>query len=411
LLIVPEDMSSDKATLDDLRIDRTAPRRSKAPLLLFAVLALVGFVAGGAIWWMNRPKAPVVRTTVVYAGGGSSDRTLLNASGYVTARREATVSSKVTGKVIEVLVEEGMKVEANQILARIDSSNVEKSLHLSEAQAESARKALDETRANLKQAERELTRISQLAADKISSASDLDKAEAEANILRARLVRQQADVTVAEHEVALWKQQLDDTIIRAPFAGIVTSKDAQPGEMVSPISAGGGFTRTGICTIVDMTSLEIEVDVNESYINRVTSSQPVEATLDAYPEWRIPSKVIAIIPTADRQKATVKVRVGFEKLDPRILPDMSVKVAFRASGEAKPAERHMTVPKSAVRQRDGRDVVWLLRDGRIESRAVTLGGARGDDVIVAAGLNGGERVVLEAPAGIAEGARVTEAKQ
>ena len=404
-------MSLDKPTLDDLRIDRTQTRRSKAPLLLLLALLLVALIAGGAVWWMKRPKPVPVRTMLVLQAGGDGQRTLLNAAGYVTARRKATVSAKVTGKVTEILVEEGMKVEAGQVLARLDSSNIDKSLRLSEAQAESSRKALEETKANLKTAERELARITQLAADKISSQSDLDRADAEAKSLKARLDRQLADVKVAESEVALWNQQLDDMVIRAPFGGIVTSKDAQPGEMVSPISAGSGFTRTGICTIVDMTSLEIEVDVNESYINRVSSGQPVEGTLDAYPEWQIPCKVIAIIPTADRQKATVKVRVGFVKLDPRILPDMSAKVAFRASGEVKVTERRITVPKSALQQRDGRDIVWLVQNGRVERRSVTLGAPLGDEVTIAAGLSGGERIVVDVPAGLADGARVTEEKR
>ena len=184
-----------------------------------------------------------------------------------------------------------------------------------------------------------------------------------------------------------------------------------PGEMISPMSAGGGFTRTGICTIVDMKSLEIEVDVNESYINRVESGQPVEATLDAYPDWHIPAKVIAIIPTADRQKATVKVRVGFEKLDSRVLPDMGVKVAFQATGEVPAASRSISIPKSSVRKQDGRDVVWVIREGRVERRAVTVGPARGDEVAIAAGLSGGDRVVVEGPANLADGTRVTETKQ
>src|SRR5213595_871488 len=322
-------MSLDKQTLDELRIDRApAPKSRRSPWLALFGLAAIAAVAG-VVWWLNRPKAAVVRTILVQESASGGQKTLLNASGYVTARRQATVSSKVTGKVIEVLVEEGMKIEAGQILARIDSSNVEKGLRLTEAQSESARKALDEIKANLEQAERELVRFTQLAANKVASQSDLDRAEAEAKSLRARLEKQKADIVVSERDVAQWQQQLDDTVIRAPFAGIVTSKNAQPGEMISPMSAGGGFTRTGICTIVDMSSLEIEIDVNESYIHRVESNQPVEATLDAYPNWKISCKVIAIIPTADRQKSTVKVRVGFDKLDPRILPEMSVKVSFR----------------------------------------------------------------------------------
>jgi HlyD family secretion protein len=404
-------MSLEKSHLDELRIDRGAAPRKQSRLPLFAgVLFLI--VAGAlVVWWWNRPKAPVVRTLVVHASGsGGAEGTLLNASGYVTARREATVSSKVTGKVMEVMVEEGMKVEAGQILARLDASNVEKSLALSEAQAESARRALDETQANLEQAERELRRAQQLAESKIATPSELDRAQADVKSLKARLGRQQSDVVVAGREVALWKQQVDDTVIRAPFAGIITRKNAQPGEMISPMSAGGSFTRTGICTLVDMSSLEIEVDVNESYINRVKPSQPVEATLDAYPDWHIPSKVIAIIPAADRQKATVKVRVGFEKLDPRILPDMSAKVAFQNEGGPKTIERTILIPKTAVVRRDGQEMVWLLRDGRVERRAVKTGLSQGDEVAVTAGLGSGDKVILAAPDNLADGARVTEAK-
>ncbi len=403
-------MSPDKQTLDELRIDRrAAPTNRPGPWLAVLSLAAIAGVAA-ILWWLNRPKTAVVRTILVQETVLGGQKTLLNASGYVTARRQATVSSKVTGKVVEVMVEEGMKVEAGQILARIDSSNVEKSLRLAEAQSDVARKALDETRANLDQAERELVRFTSLAANKVASQSDLDRAEAEAKSLRARLEKQKADVVVSEWDVAQWQQQLDDTVIRAPFSGIVTSKNAQPGEMISPMSAGGSFTRTGICTLVDMGSLEVEVDVNESYINRVEPGQRVEATLDSYADWHIPSKVIAIIPAADRQKATVKVRVGFEKLDPRILPDMGVKVAFQGAEEQPSAQRSVRIPKGAVQQRDGRAVVWITRDGRVEKRAVTVTAPRGDEVTVAGGLNGGERVVVEGADNLAEGARITEAK-
>jgi RND family efflux transporter MFP subunit len=239
-----------------------------------------------------------------------------------------------------------------------------------------------------------------------------DHADAEVKSLRARLEKQAADISVAESEVALWQQQLDDTVIRAPFSGVVTVKNAQPGEMISPMSAGGSFTRTGICTIVDMNSLEIEVDVNENYINRVEPGQRVEATLDSYPDWRIPAKVIAIIPTADRQKATVKVRVAFEKLDARILPHMGVKVAFQgAGGESRPMAQSMTVPKSAVRHENGHDIVWVVRDGRIERRAVSVAMAHGDEVTITAGLNPSEKVVVTSAGPLADGTKVRETKQ
>lgn len=403
-------MSPDKQTLDELRIDRATSRSGGFPVVPVAIVLLIVAVAAGLYWWFSRPKAAIVRTIVVQQPVAGGEKTLLNGSGYVTARRESTVSSKVTGKVIEVLVEEGMRVEAGQVLARIDSANVEKSLELAKAQAEAARKTQDETKANLEQAERELRRFSQLVASQVASQSELDQADAGVKALRARLARQEADVSVSEREVALWKQQLDDTIIRAPFSGIVTSKNAQPGEMISPMSAGG-FTRTGICTIVDMSSLEIEIEVNESYINRVRPGQPVEATLDSYPEWRIPAKVIAIIPTANRQNATVKVRVGFEKLDPRILPDMSVKVAFQNAGQSAAAPRSITIPKSAVRQVDGRDTVWVVRDGKVERRAITGEASRGDEVTVAAGLSGGEQIVANPSENLVGGARVQEAKR
>ena len=244
----------------------------------------------------------------------------------------------------------------------------------------------------------------------VAAQADLDHAEAAALALRARLAQQQNELAVTERTVAIWQQQLEDTIIRAPFAGIVTSKNAQPGEMISPMSSGG-FTRTGICTIVDMESLEIEIDVNESYINRVESGQPVEATLDAYPDWKIPCKVIAIIPTADRQKSTVRVRVGFDKLDLRILPEMGVKVAFRETGGAATAARRtVMVPKAAVQQQDGRDVVMAVQAGRAERRAVTVGGVGANEIEISAGVTAGERVVVDGPKDLPDGAAVKEIK-
>ncbi|MBM4000009.1 MAG: efflux RND transporter periplasmic adaptor subunit [Planctomycetes bacterium] len=404
-------MSPSKEKLEALRIHRGHARSRALPTALILLVVFLAALGAGATWWFRRPSVAVVRTIVVQEMSARGDRTLLNASGYVVARRESTVSSKVTGKVVEVLIEEGMRVEAGQVLARTDASNLEKSLELSQAQLESARSAMLETKANLNQAERELRRVSQLVSKHAASQSELDRAETDVMSQQARMERQAADVAVSEREVAVWQQQVDDTIVRAPFAGVVTTKDAQPGEMISPISAGGGFTRTGICTIVDMSSLEIEVDVGETYINRVESGQSVEATLDSYPDHRFPAKVIAMIPTADRQKATVKVRVGFERLDPRILPQMSVKVAFQSSAEDAPTvRRSVTVPKAAVARHDGRDVVWIVRDGRAERRAVTVGRVDGDQVELAAGVSGGDRVVVEGPKDLMDGIRVAEAK-
>lgn len=404
-------MVSNTKSLDELRIHRDRPRgRGGAIFVVLFVLVIAAAGAGGGYWWYETSRPVAVQTyTVPLPATLNSDKTLLNASGYVNARRAATISSKVTGKIVDVLVEEGMAVNKGDVLAQIDSSNVEQSLRLAQAQLASTREALDETRVNIEKAERDLKRMAQLVAEHISSQSELDGVEAEVKSLRARLERQEAEVIVAEREVALWQQQLDDTVIRAPFAGIVTSKDAQPGEMISPMSSGG-FTRTGICTVVDMSSLEIEVDVSESYINRVEAGLPVEATLDSYPDWKIPAHVIAIIPTADRQKATVKVRVGFDEPDPRILPDMSVKVAFQSGDETVEEAPPIAVPASAVHSRDGRDVVWIVRDGTVERRAITVDVRRNDEVTVAAGLSGGERVVIDAADTLTDGTNVTEAE-
>jgi RND family efflux transporter MFP subunit len=395
--------------LDDLRIARSAkpeaPKRILPVILIVGALGVVVLIA----WWSLRPKAVAVRTaTAREVTRVSGDRTVLNASGYVTARRAATVSSKITGKVIEVLIEEGMKVKEGQILARLDDTNVKASLLMARAQLASAKALMAETRVRLKEAGQELQRQTDLTKGQVATRADFDHAEAAALAFQARLEQQQADADVTARTVEIWQQQLDDTVIRAPFAGIVTSKNAQPGEMISPMSAGG-FTRTGICTVVDMDSLEIEIDVNESYINRVEPGQAVEGTLDAYPEWRIPCHVIAIIPTADREKSTVRVRVGFDKLDSRILPEMSVKVGFRGTGEAGPAaSRTVLVPQPAIRQQDGRDIVFVVRDGRSERRAVSVVNTQAGESELSAGLAGGERVVVEGPAELADGAAVKE---
>lgn len=397
------------SSLDELKIERNGrssrPKRWLWPVVIG--LLTVTIVLGV---WLRRPKAIEVTTVAVRsistAGG---ELTVLNASGYVTARRKATISAKITGKVVEVLVEEGMRVKAGEILARLDDSNTKTSLDVAKSQLVSTRLGLEETRALLKQAENEFQRETKLADKQIASPSDLDKAESDAMSIKARLIRQEEDVRGAEAQVALWSQQMEDTLIRAPFGGVVTTKDAQPGEMISPVSAGGGFTRTGVCTIVDMASLEIEIDVNESYIDRVKAGQPAEATLDAYPTWKIPCKVIAIIPTADRQKSTVKVRVGFDELDPRILPEMGVKVAFQETKGSKPGEgRVMLLPRTAIRQQNGRDVVMVVRNGVAERRAVTVTGSNGDDATISAGVTDGERVVVDGPKDLADGATVAE---
>ena len=393
--------------LSSLRIERaplSAPSRRWGRWVV--LLVLLGAAGGGARWWSQRVVPIEVEVAQVSQRAVGTQASVLNASGYVTARRRATVSSKVTGKVTEVNVEEGMAVREGQVLARLDDSTLRAGLELARAQLEATRRAVPEVEVRLEEARLTLNRRMRLSKEGLATPADLEQAEAEVNSLIARIGSLREQITVAERQVALQQTSIDDMVIRAPFSGVAISKDAQPGEMVSPVSAGGGFTRTGISTIVDMRSLEVEVDVNESYINRVTAGQPVTAVLDAYPDFEIPAKVIAVVPTADRQKATVLVRIGFNALDPRILPDMGVKVTFlrEATEGSAPAARPVAlVPKSAVRTESGASYVFLVKQNTVERRAVQTAGTDGDRLEVTAGLSAGDRVVVAPPAGVVEG--------
>jgi HlyD family secretion protein len=406
-------MPTDTPSLNDLRIDDRARSGGQARIALAVLLVLVIGAAGILAWYVffKAPRPVPVRVAQAVEAAGAAaggNPSVLNASGYVTARRRATVSSKVTGKVVEVHVEEGMAVRQGQVLARLDDATARKYLELAEAEVAVARRNADESEVRLKQAQLTAGRTRSLVKDGIVGQADLDRDDAEVNAIKARLDLYREQVMVAERQVAVRRNDLDDTVIRAPFSGVAISKDAQPGEMVSPVSAGGGFTRTGISTIVDMASLEIEVDVNESYINRVTPGQAVEATIDAYPDWKIPAHVITMVPTADRQKATVLVRIGFEKLDPRILPDMGVKVAFL--GTPQPADARatprVTIPKAAIRSDQGQDIVFVVVGDHVERRAIRQSLSQGDVASVVAGLAAGDRVVVEGPPDLVDGRKV-----
>lgn len=407
-------MTPEKSALDGLRIDRDAEAAGGSrgrTWIVLAVLALA--VAAGLWWWLGRPRAVPVRAVAARESGtvGGAPGAVLNASGYVVARRQATVSSKVTGKVTQILVEEGMSVQEGQVLARLDDSSVRRQLALAEAQVAASRGALQETSVRLKEAELNLRRMRQLLKEGVTTQAQVDAAEAEVGSLRARLDLGREEVQVSERRVGVERQDIEDMVIRAPFSGVAVSKDAQPGEMISPVSAGGGFTRTGICTLVDMSSLEVEVDVNESYINRVRAGQEARAVLDAYPDWTIPARVITVVPAADREKATVRVRLAFEQLDPRILPDMGVKVAFLGEEQAQGGQTanrpEVLIPRAAVRKDGDRDVVFVVVQGeRVERRAIQTRPGTGDDVAVASGLAGGEQVVVEGPAELKDGDRV-----
>ena len=403
-------MSELKNDLAALRLERDPdiqPRRRWIGWLLLAVLLLAA--GGGAWWWFSRERPTEVETATVSSRQAGAQAAVLNATGYVTARRRATVSSKITGKVVQVNIEEGMAVREGQVLARLDNETQSAAVALAEAQAEAARRNVNESEVRLNEARINLERISKLVGVGYSTAAEVDAARAAVDSLDARIRAAREQVRVAERQVALEQTNLASTIIRAPFAGVVISKDAQPGEMVSPVSAGGGFTRTGIGTIVDMSSLEIEVDVNESYINRVKPEQGVTAVLDAYPDWQIPARVITTIPSADRQKATVLVRIAFMELDPRILPDMGVKVTFlRDNEDATPAARPVTlVPKAAIKTDGKQSYVFVIVNDRVDRRAITTGGTDGERIEVVAGLNAGEKVVVSPPAELSAGALVT----
>lgn len=372
---------------------------------LIAVLLVIGM-----IWFFSRPDPVEVRVQMArMAVIDPASASVLDATGYVKARRYATVSSKVTGKVMEVLVEEGMNVEKDQVVARLDDSNTRKTLALYQAELVSAKTQVAETRARLTEAKLTWERNTELAAKQLVSTAELDRAKANYESLQAQLANREAGVVLAQRRIAIEQQFLDDLELRAPFAGVVISKDSQPGEMISPVSAGGGFTRTGICTLVDMASLEIEVDVNEAYIQRVRPEQPVQATLEAYPDWKIPARVIAIIPTADRQKATVRVRIAFQELDPRILPDMGVKVAFMSGepgGQGVAQQQGIRVPASAVRTQDGERIMFVVKDNIAQQRVVQLGGNFGSEMYITSGLNPGEDYVVEMPIDLEDGDQV-----
>jgi RND family efflux transporter MFP subunit len=393
--------------LSTLRIDERARRGPRRLGWRALVVALVVLLAGGAgLFVALREKAPEVEIAPVRADRGGR-AALLNASGYVTPRQRATVAAKITARVNAIYVDEGMQVEPGQVLAKLDDSDARARLTSAMAERDATAATVGDLRVNLDNAERELRRIEELWEKRLVAEQNRDQARMVVDSLKARIVLAREQVGAAEARVKVAQQDLDNCTVRAPFGGIVVSKDAQRGEMVSPVSAGGGFTRTGIATIVDMASLEIEVDVNESYIARVKTGQPLTAVLDAYPDWQIPAKVRTVIPTADRQKATVKVRATFERLDPRILPDMGVKVTFLGEERSvAAAPGRVLIARAALVEDGGAPVVFVHRDGKVERRAVRLGQARGSDQEIVAGLSDGEHVVTAGAKGLRDGQSV-----
>ena len=403
-----------KPDLGSLRIgeEHRGGRGSGKRLGIVAALIALAIVASG-LFFAFRTQVPSVQVAVAQRAGAGPEA-LLNASGYVTARREATIAAKITGRVTGVFFDEGTHVHTGQLLATLDDSDARRALASAKADRDATQAGIADLQVQLKNAALELHRAQQLQAGGVDSQEALDNARTTADSLRAKIALAQQQVESGDARIAEAQQAVDNCVIRAPFNGIVVSKDAQIGEMISPMSAGGGFTRTGIATVVDMNSNEIEVDVNEAYIARVQPGQQVTAVLDAYPDWQIPSRVRTVIPTADRQKATVKVRISFLKLDPRILPDMGVKVTFFGNEnktlQPKAAAPAALIPQDAVRDDNGKKIVFVVNNGALDRHAVSVGGARGSDVEIIAGISAGDNVVVKGPANLREGEHV-EIKQ
>jgi RND family efflux transporter MFP subunit len=391
--------------LSQLQIDRgpgPPPPGRADPWILIGLGSLAAVALVAALGWflIARPDRPQVEAVAARAVTAESapGATLLEASGYVVARRQATVSSKTTGRVEEVLIEEGQHVAKGQVIARLDASNVQAGYDQARAQVQEAQANLQVAQVAETNAGPKYRRNARLHEAGWLSDQAVDDSRAAYDSARYSLVAAQRQLAVARAGLEVAQRSLDDTVVRAPFDGVVTVKAAQPGETVSPISAGGGYTRTGIGTIVDMSSLEVQVDVAESYINRVQAGMPAEVRLNAYPDWKIPAEVTAVIPTADRSKATVTVRVGFKVQDPRIVPEMGAKVSF-LSPEVKAAparaSRSVEIPAAAVQGSGADAVVFVVGDhGRLERRAVTLGSRSEDDQTVLGGLRPGDEVAV-----------------
>lgn len=398
--------------LKELRIDsrqrEDAGGASRWPWIAGAVVLVVVLIGGAAWFLFGGQRFDVQAATAIAPTAGGGDAAVLQATGYVTARREATVSAQITGTLTEVLIEEGEHVAKDQVLARLDDTAQQAALAQAQAQRSAAQATLVQYRAQLAQAQRDLKRAQDLVGRHLVSQQSLEDAQTQVSTVGAQVETQTRQIELAQAGVRAAMVQLDYCTVRAPFSGVIVAKNAQVGEIVSPFSAGGGFTRTGVGTIVDMDSLEVDVDVNEAYINRVQPNQPAQAVLDAYPNWTIPAHVIAVIPTADRSKATVKVRIALDQKDSRVLPDMGARVSFLEETKKSNVDvplKGVLVPASSIVQRDGKNVVFVIDNGRVRARAVTPGQTYSDLRLVE-GIAAGMSVVKQPPVQMNDGAKV-----
>lgn len=416
-------MTDKTELLRQLRIDRDkrssgdggGPRRW---WLVGAAIALIVLLGVGG-WFWTRSAAPTVSVAVarpLASGSSAAGASILDASGYVVARRQATVSAKITGKLEQLFIEEGQHVKENEVVAKLDATNASAALLQAKAGVTQAEATLAQAKAAAEDITPIYRRNEKLAATGVISHEALETSKGTFDARQTDLAVARGNLAVRQAALEVAQRDMDDTIVRAPFSGVVTTKNAQPGEIVSPLSQGGGFTRSGICTLVDMDSLEVEVDVSENFIGRVRANEPAVLKLNAYPDWQIPAYVIAVIPTADRSKATVKVRVGFKSRDARILPEMGARVSFLSrpeqAGSNASASAGVAVPPDAVQAGGdaGTGTVFVLHDDKVERRTVKLGARNEDGQIVLSGLAPGERVAVGAPAQLADGARVRIAR-
>jgi RND family efflux transporter MFP subunit len=402
-----------KDALNALKIDRGSelqPGPGRRGWLVGAPVAVVAVAVVVALtWWFSQPRAVLVQTqTVAVQGSDAPSGSILNASGYVVAEQQATVSSQVTGMITAVYAQEGMRVKQGEVLARLDDRGARAVLASAQSQLQSDEALVAQNRAQLLKDRQNFTRTAALAAQHLMSQSDLDNAQAAVDMDKAALAHAKGQVKVDQDNLKAAAIGVSYTVIRAPFSGVVTEKYAHPGEMISP-AAVGGFTQTGICTLVDMKSLEIDVDVNEAYIQRVHDNMRVDAVLDAYPNWHIPAHVISVVPTANKEKATVKVRIAFDKLDPRILPQMGVQVWFYAepnSNHAQPSVARISIPQTAVHGSAGNQYVYLVRQGLVKQQSVKISPGANGQVTVLSGLNGGETLVVSSKSPLHDGQAV-----
>jgi len=378
-----------------------------------AVVLVLALLAGAGWWWWRSAQVPEVQTAAVQARSGPAGNAVLQATGYVTARRSATVSTQITGTLTEVLFEEGDRISKGQVLARLEDHALRASLDMARASVKSAEANVAAMQAQLLQAQSDLRRQDELAATGMTTRQAAEQARTAVASYAAQLEARRREVDASRAQATQAQVNFDYTVVRAPFSGVITAKAAQVGEIVSPLSAGGGFTRTGVGTIVDMDSLEVDVDVNEAYIGQVKADMPAQAVLDAYPDWRIPAHVIAVVPSADRGKATVKVRVALEQKDQRVVPDMGVRVSFlaaKADAAAAPPPG-VLVPRAAVVTRGDAPAAFVVNGERAALRRLRTGTPVGDQAVVLDGLKAGETVVLSPPETLQDGdaLRVTPA--